>query len=174
MSEIPIFKTFATMAAALGGYEGVKWLVQFFVHRKAEKRIKGAEVHKAESDADQSAVAAEKALRDMYEETLSEMRQEYVARIEELRNANTELNEQNLELLKAGARKDEIIEDKTRMIREIQEYRVEDTKRIGELEKKLQWHECWHCQREYGKGKNECLRREPAQNPPLKYEPIDK
>lgn len=172
MNLVPILEVFGAVAAALGGYESIKWLVNLIVHRKAEKRLKGAEANKAESDADQSAVAAEKALRDMYEETLSEMRQEYVARIEELRNANAELNKQNLELLKAGARKDEIIEDKTKMIRELQEARVEDARRIGKLEKQVQFFNSWKCFREFGKGGDKCGRRKPAQNPPLKYEPI--
>lgn len=173
MSLVSILEVFAAVATALGGYEGLKWLVNFIVHRKEEKRLKGAEANKAESDADQSAVAAEKALRDMYEETLSEMRHEYVERINELRNANTELNKQNLELLKAGARKDEIIEDKTKMIREIQECRVEDAKRIGKLERLVQYFKNWKCFRELGDGDEKCSRRKPAQNPPLKYEPIE-
>lgn len=172
MSVVSMLEVFATVATALGGYEGVKWLVSFLTHRKVEKRLKGAEANKAESDADQSAVAAEKALRDMYEETLSEMRHEYVARIEELRNANAELNKQNLELLKAGARKDEIIEDKTKVIRELQEARVEEAQRIGKLEKQVQFFKSWKCFREFGKGGDKCSRREPKQNPPLKYEPL--
>lgn len=173
MSVTSVLEVFGAVCTALGGYEGIKWLVSFFAHRKEEKRLKGAEANKAESDADQSAVAAEKALRDMYEETLSEMRREYVERINELHNANTELNKQNLELLKAGARKDEIIEDKTKMIRELQEARVEDARRIGELERLVQYFKNWKCFREFGKGGDKCSRREPKQNPPLKYEPIE-
>lgn len=178
-----IVEVFGAVLTALGGYEFIKWLVGYITHRKQEKRIKGAEADKAESEAGKSAVATEDAIRDMYEETLekissldekriAEIRAEANARIAELVKENQELHKQNLELLKAGARKDEIIEDKAKMIRELQERRVEDAKKIGELEKKVQWHECWHCKREYGKGKNDCLRREPAQNPPLKYEPI--
>lgn len=147
---------------ALGGYEGVKWLITFWVHRKQEKRMK-------KNEADQSEVATEKAVRDMYEETLTEMRKEYIERINELHQANTELNKQNLELLKAGARKDDIIADKNAKIRELQEIRNQDTKTIGKLEGDVQYLDCWKCYREFGKGENDCDRRKPEQVPPLKF-----
>lgn len=163
------------LIGVLGGFEGIKWLITFWVHRKQEKRLK-------KNEADQSEVATENAMRDMYEETLArmreldekriaEMREDYNARIADLNNANAELHKQNLELLKAGARKDDIIADKTTKIRELQELRNQDTIRIGELESDTQYLECWKCVREYGKGENECDRREPQQNPPLKYKP---
>lgn len=160
------------LLAALGGYEGIKWLVTFFVHRKQEKRLKDAEVNRAESEVGKSKVAEEKAVRDMYEETLTEMRNQYTERIGELRAANSELSKQNLELLKAGARKDDIIADKVAKLRELQELRVEDAKKIGELEKKLAHFKSWKCFREYGDGEEECLRRKPQQVPPMKYEPL--
>ena len=150
---------------ALGGYEGVKWLVTFFVHRKQEKRLK-------RNEADQSEVATERAVRDMYEETLTEMRKEYTERIGELRQENAEQSKQILELLKAGARKDDIIADKVTKLRELQELRVEDARKIGELEKKLAHFKSWKCFREYGDGEEECLRRKPKQVPPMKYEPL--
>lgn len=184
MSIISILEVFGAVVTALGGYEGVKWLVNFFAHRKQEKRLKEAEVDKAENEVDQSKVATENAMRDMYEETLArmreldekriaEMREDYQVRITELNKANAELHKTNLELLKAGARKDDIIEDQKKKIREIQDLRVEDAKRIGKLEKLLEHCKNWKCIREYGRGKTECMRREPKQNPPLKYEPID-
>ena len=165
----------AELLATLGGFEGLRWLITFFVHRKQEKRLK-------KNEADQSEVAVENARRDMYQDELNrmreleekritEIREDYTARIAELNNANAELHKQNLELLKAGARKDDIIEDKTVKIRELQELRVEDARRIGELEGDVQYLECWKCVREFGKGENECDRREPQQNPPLKYRP---
>lgn len=166
MNITSLLGVFGAVVTAFGGYEGVKWLVNFLAHRKQNKQMEWNKVHK-------SSVENEKATRDMYEETLSEMRQEYVERINELRGANAEQNKQNLELIKAGARKDEIIEDKTLKIRELQDELLNATKTNGELEKKLQWHENWHCKREFGRGKGECMRREPAQNPPLKYEPLE-
>lgn len=163
------------LLGVLGGFEGIKWLITFFVHRKQEKRLK-------KNEADQSEVAVENAIRDMYQDELdrmreleekriTEIREDYKVRIAELNNANAELHKQNIELLKAGARKDDIIEDKTVKIREIQELRVEDARRIGELEKALQFFKSWKCFREYGKGGEKCPRRKPQQNPPLKFDP---
>lgn len=143
------------MIAALGGYETVKWAINAFVHRKQEKKLKNVEVDRKETEADVDEF-------HLYKE-----------RIEELREANTEVNKQNLELIKTGARKDEIIEAKTKEIREIQDQRAEDVRRIGELEKRVMYYESWKCFREYGKSGERCARRKPQQNPPLKYEPIE-
>lgn len=143
--------TVMSLLGALGGWEAVKYLI----HRKSHKRMTDSEADKRETEAD----TAEFHL--------------YAERIEELRLANAELNKQNLELLKAGARKDEIIEDKTAKIRELQEARVADTRRIGTLEKQAQYYKNWKCFREYGSKKDDCRRRKPSQNPPLKYEPLE-
>lgn len=159
------------LLAALGGFEGIKWLVNFFAYRKQEKRIKDADVNKAESEADKSNIDKEKFIRDMYEETLSEMRTEYIARINELRQANAEMNKQNLELIKELARKGDEIADKTSKIRELQELRVEDAKKIGELEGDVQYLDNWKCFREYGKCEDNCERRKPQQELPMKYKP---
>lgn len=165
MKLISVIEVFAAALAAIGGIEGVKGLISWWRHRKAEKR-------KVSAEADTAEVSAEKALRDMYEETLGEMRKEYTERINELHASLDDANRRNHDLLTAGARKDDIIEDKTVKIRSLQDELLEATRRIGYLEKALQHHKNWFCQREYGKGKNECMRREPAQNPPLKYEPL--
>ena len=143
------------LISTLGGLELVKYLVNLFVNRKNERRKNESEADKKETEADTDEF-------HLYKE-----------RIEELRQANKELNEQNLELLKAGARKDEIIEDKTRMIRELQDGRVEDARKIGLLEKQVAYYKNWFCKREFGNGKGDCRRREPAQNPPLKVSPIE-
>lgn len=177
MNVLSILEVFGTVLAAGGVYEFVKWAVEKFVHRKQEQRLK-------ESEADQSEVATEDNVRDMYEDTLSKMREfdekriteireDANARIADLNKANAELHKQNLELLKASAKKDEIIEDKTAKIRELNELRVEDVRRIGELEKSLQYYDSWKCFREYGKGGEKCPRRKPQQNPPLKYKPLE-
>lgn len=175
---------FIEIIGALGGYEFVKWLVNYLTHRKHEKQLKETEVDKAKSDVGKSKVAEEKALRDMYEETISDLRKEFQERladvrkesqerIKDLQQANAELSKQNLELLKAGAHKDEIIEDKVAKIRELNELRVEDTRKIGTLEKEKQYYDSWKCFREYGKGGDKCPRRKPEQNPPLKYQPLE-
>lgn len=157
--------TFAALITALGGFEFVKWAVNRYAFRDNE-------AIKSSSSARKGAVEAEKAVRDMYEETISELRKEYTARVDELRQTNKELNEYNLEIIKSGAKKDEIIDDKTAKIRELQESRVKDAQKIGELNKSLVHYQAWFCKREYGKGKDECSRRVPAQNPPLKYSPL--
>ena len=165
--------TLATVITALGGFELIKWAVNRISYRKQQKRIKNSEAVKSMADAGSSIVATEKALRDMYEETLSEMRKEYVARIGELRVANAELNKQATEHVKEMSRKEDIIADKTARIRELQDKRVDDARHIGLLEKQLAHYKNWFCKRESGNGKGDCRRREPAQNPPLKYTPTD-
>lgn len=155
-------ETIVTIITAFGGFEFIKWAVNRFVFRKQE-------TVKADSSAMKTAVEAEKAVRDMYEETITELRTEYTSRLEELRNSNKELNEYNLALLKAGSKKDEIIDEKTIKIRELNESCVNYEKRVGELQREVVHYKCWFCQREYGRGKEECIRRKPAQNPPLKY-----
>ena len=155
-------ETIVTLITAFGGFEFIKWSVNRFVFRKQE-------TVKADSSAMKTAVEAEKAVRDMYEETITELRTEYTSRLEELRNSNKELNEYNLALLKAGSKKDEIIDEKTIKIRELNESCVNYEKKVGELQREVVHYKCWFCQREYGRGKEECIRRKPAQNPPLKY-----
>ena len=155
-------ETIVTLITAFGGFEFIKWAVNRFVFRKQETVT-------ADSSAMKTAVEAEKAVRDMYEETITELRTEYTSRLEELRNSNKELNEYNLALLKAGSKKDEIIDEKTIKIRELNESCVNYEKRVGELQREVVHYKCWFCQREYGRGKEECIRRKPAQNPPLKY-----
>ena len=148
-------ETLIAVLSALGGFELVKWSITFYVNRRNEKR-------KAEYEADQKEIAADKDEFHLYKE-----------RLEELRQANKELNETNLELIKAGARKDDLIGDKTAKIRELNDYRVADAQKIAKLEKDVLYYKCWFCKREYGKGSGECMRREPAQNPPLKFSPIE-
>ena len=155
-------ETIVTLITAFGGFEFIKWAVNRFVFRKQE-------TVKADSSAMKTAVEAEKAVRDMYEETITELRTEYTSRLEELRNSNKELNEYNLALLKAGSKKDEIIDEQTIKIRELNESCVNYEKRVGELQREVVHYKCWFCQREYGRGKEECIRRKPAQNPPRKY-----
>lgn len=156
----------AALITALGGFELIKWAVNRYAFRKQE-------AVKSNAAAGNSMVELEKNIRDMYEDTISEQRKEYTARIEELRQTNKELNEYNLELIKSGSKKDEIIDDKTIKIRELQEFRVKDAATIGELQKQLLHYKSWFCRRELGNGRDDCRRRLPAQNPPLKYTPLE-
>ncbi len=146
-----LLTTVVGLLGVLGGWEGIKYLI----NRKSNKRINESEADKKEIEVDTDEF-------HLYKE-----------RIEELRQANAELNKLNYELIKACETKEEIIADKTAKIRELQEARIEDTKQIAELEKQVQYYKSWKCFREYGKNKENCTRRKPAQNPPLKYEPIE-
>ena len=162
MTALSIIEVFAATGAALGTWKGGEWIIKRFFPTKKEKRQDEASVKQTE-------VIAEKAVRAMYEETIKDMREEYTARLTELREANKHLNSQVTEMLKAGARKDEIIADKVNKIRELEEQRVQDAKENGRLSKLVLFYRSWHCEREYGNGKEDCKRRKPAQNPPLKY-----
>lgn len=177
MTIISILEVFGATAAALGGYEGVKWAVSRFFPKESEQR-------QDEATAKQSEVDVEKALRAMfeqeraslrleYESRLREQREDYTARISELRAANEHQNAQNLALLKDGAHKDKIIDDKTEMIRSLQEKLIEAERRIAWYQRLVMFLRAWHCEREYGSSKEDCRRRKPAQNPPLKYTPIE-
>jgi len=146
-----LLTTIVGLSGVLGGWEGIKYLI----NRKSNKRI-------TESEADKKEIEADTDEFHLYKE-----------RLEEQRLSNAELNKQNYELIKACEAKEEIIADKTAKIRALQEARIEDTKRIGELEKEVQYYKGWKCFREYGRGKENCTRRKPAQNPPLKYTPLD-
>lgn len=145
----------AAVLAALGGFELIKYLTNLVVNRRNNRR-------KADADADKAETAAD-----------AERIKSYIDRIDELNRANKMLHEQNIELLKAGAKKEEIITDKDAHIRKIAEERVAEARRAGDLEKKLTYYQGWKCFREFGSGAEECDRRKPKQNPPLKYTPID-
>lgn len=160
---------------------GCSTLMGFILYKGANKRIKAAEAAKSE-------VGVEKALRDMYEDTLVEMRKEYVERINELKASLDDANKRYHDLLVAGAKKDDIIEDKTVKIREtnevvftLQQKITSLEVQISELESELEWQKLWHCSREYPTSDmteeqrcEGCERRKPQQPIPLKYIPFKK
>lgn len=163
----------AAIIGTLGGFELVKYLTNLFVKRKYNRRKDNAEADIAEQEADNAIIHS-------YEERIKSMSEQhdkavhgYEERLKELRASNTELNAQLLSNVKEKARKDEIIDDKVSQIRKVNEELVSATRHVAHLEKELQYYKNWKCFREYGKGKGECMRREPQQNPPLKYSPLD-
>lgn len=173
MTWLSIVEVFGASGLALTLFEVGKWTVRRFFPSKSEKRID-------EATTKQTEVGTEKALRDMYEETLKEMRVEYVERIKELKSAiaeanknNTELNKTNTELCKAATKKEELIADKVQKIRELEECRVRDAKRIGDLMRAIDYYHSWYCEREFGECPEDCKRRKPMQNPPLKHTKLD-
>lgn len=149
------WESILTTIGSMGGVLALWEVVKYLLNRKSNMRIIQSEADKKETEADTDEF-------HLYKE-----------RIEELHKSNVELSTQNLEVLKAGARKDEIIEDKTAKIRELNEELLEATRKNGNLEKAVLYYQAWHCKREYGNGKGDCRRREPQQNPPLKYTPLE-
>lgn len=144
----------AAILGALGGFELIKWSLGYFVNRRNVKRKQDSEGDIAETEADDKQFES------------------YIKRIDELNKANMALHEQNLELIKSGARKDDIVQDKVSQIRKLTEELVSATRKIGHLDKEVQYYKSWRCFREFGSGKEECDRRKPKQNPPLKYTPL--
>lgn len=174
----------AVLIGALGGFELIKYLVNLIAKRKTNHRKDNAEADKAEQEADDAIIRSyEERLKSMassYEERLKSMSElhdktvhGYEERLKELRASNEQLNTQLLNCVKEKARKDEIIDDKTMQMRKVNEELVASTRHNAHLERDLQYYKNWKCFREYGKGKGECLRREPQQNPPLKYSPLE-
>lgn len=163
----------ATIIGALGGVELIKYLINLFAKHNYNRRKDKADADIAEQEADDAIIHS-------YEERLKSMSEQhdkaihsYEERLKELRASNSELNTQLLNNVKEKARKDDIIDDKVSQIRKVNEDLVKATRHIAQLEKELQFYKNWKCFREYGRGKGECLRREPQQNPPLKYSPIE-
>lgn len=191
-------ESIAVLIGALGGFEFVKYLVGIYVNRRNNRRKENAEADMKEAEADALLVRTyEERLKAQaenytnaihtYEERIKAQAENhantihtYEERLTELRSSNSELNTQLLTCVKEKARKDEIIDDKIAEIRKVKEAHakttgelVNEVRRNGKLENEVQYYKNWKCFREYGKGKKECDRREPQQNPPLKYSPIE-
>lgn len=193
MTFVSIVETFGAVVVAFGGFEGVKWLIRRYAPQKTEKRLDESEAAKSELEVQQAVQGIKESINETWQKNIRDFTEIDTARIRELREANTILNNQITDLLKAGARKDEIISDKTNKIRELEDERInitreyEDkitcitkeyegqitdfTRQLGHQEKLTMFYRTWHCEREYGRGKEMCLRRKPAQEPPLKYCP---
>lgn len=193
MTFISIVETFGAVVVAFGGFEGIKWVIRRYAPKKNEKRQDEAEVAKSEVDVQQAVQSIKDSINQTWQNNIKEFTEIDTARIRELREANEILNNRITDLLKAGARKDEIISDKTIKIRELEDDRIsiardyegrintitreyeekitDLTRQVGHAEKLAMFYRTWHCEREYGRGKEMCLRRKPAQEPPLKYCP---
>lgn len=166
---------------------GCSTLLGWVFYRKANKQIKDAEAQKAQAEADKVKVEAENAMRDMYEETLRNMREEHAERTKELRATITDVNLMYHNALKDGARKDEIIDDKTAKIRELNETIYALQAKINgkdsytaSLLRYIDWLKIWHCEREQPRPEmteeelaQSCERRKPPHRVPVKYVPFD-
>lgn len=188
MTFISIVETFGAafgaILTAFGGWEGIKWIKRTWFPNKNEKRKDESEASKSELEVKQQLQQLQDSINETWQKNIKDFTEIDSARIRELRESNEILNNRITDLLKAGARKDDIISDKTNKIRELEDSRIEITreyeekitqytKRNGELEKLVMFYRAWHCEREYGNRKDDCKRRKPAQNPPLRYCPID-
>lgn len=188
MTFISVLETFGAafgaILTAFGGWEGIKWIKRTWFPSKIEKRQDESEASKSEVEVKQQLQLLQDQINETWQKNIKDFTDIDSARIRELRDSNEFLNNRITDLLKAGARKDDIISDKTNKIRELEDIRIaitrdyeekitQYTKRNGELEKLVMFYRAWHCEREYGNKKEDCKRRKPAQNPPLRYCPID-
>lgn len=204
MTFVSIAETFAAVVVALGGLELFKWVKRTWFPKETEQRLDESEAGKSEVEVQQAVQDLKDSINETWQKNIKEFTEIDTARIKELREANEILNNRITELLKAGARKDEIISDKVNKIRELEDEKVaiireyegkittiekehrnailalqkeyeekitDLTRQLGHQEKLSMFYRSWHCEREYGRGKEDCLRRKPAQEPPLKYCP---
>lgn len=151
-----------TILGILSAVLGCSTLLGWILYRGANRRIKDAEADKADTEADA-------AQWELYEK-----------RLDATHKSIDVLNNQLEAQIKLAAHKEEIIEDKTQMIRKLQDAistlqneRLKDANEIGELRQERDFYKLWHCQREHGSGKEECTRRKPPQKIPMKYIPFN-
>lgn len=95
-----------------------------------------------------------------------------------MHNVIETLSAQLLEKTKECDRKEDIISDKTRRIREKEEQNLElytrllhREQRIASMQRFIDWLKNWHCAREWGRGKDDCMRRKPEQKVKMTYDP---
>ena len=150
------------LLGAIGGLEGIKYFVSYLTNRQNNKRINNAEADRAEADANAQEW-------DLYEKRLSE-----------LHKSMEVLNTQLTTCLTASAKKDELIDDKTTKIRELndviyglQNERIKDERIIAVLLQERDFYKTWHCQREQVDTPDGCLRRQPQQKMHIRYTPLE-
>lgn len=191
MTFISVVETFGAVVVALGGLETFKWVKRTWFPNKNEKKQDESEANKSVVDVAQSVQNLETSIHGMWQENLASLSKIDTERLQELRNSNKVLNEHNTDLTrqiaenqKEIARLNDLIADKTKRIREIEEAHLEDvkeyeqkitdlTKKQGALEKAVMYYQSWFCRREFGNRKENCRRRDPEQNPPLKFTPFE-
>lgn len=189
MTFLSVVETFAAVVVALGGLETFKWVKRTWFPNKNEQSQDKSEADKAVVEVQQSVQNLETSFHNMWKENMKSMNDIDNERIESLRSSINTVNKTNAELIqqltesqKENARLNEIISDKVSKIRELEESRIcitkdyeekitDLTRQLGHQEKLTMFYRTWHCEREYGRGKEMCLRRKPAQEPPLKYIP---
>lgn len=138
-----------------------------FLFRKQQKRIKEAEARLAEVSVDKAKV-----------ETRTDEWHLWKEQSDAMHNVIETLSAQLLEKTKECDRKEDIISDKTRRIREKEEQNLElytrllhCEQRIASMQRFIDWLKNWHCAREWGRGKDDCMRRKPEQKVKMTYDP---
>jgi DNA repair exonuclease SbcCD ATPase subunit len=171
---------------------GCSTLVSWVLYRRANQRIKDAEAREQEAKAKSQEVANEKALRDVYEDTIRELREEFTERIKELHSTISDINTMYHNAITDSAKKDDTISDKTSKIRELNDLLFQQQKETSSLQSEInkkdnyiatlqrfnEYLKLWHCERELPTTDTEpaklsecCERRKPPHNIPMKYTP---
>lgn len=169
---INIIITAAVTLVSGGGVAAVAAVM----YRKQNKRLKESEATAAELRNSLDKIEIKDKEREYHDNCIDDL----LDRIDHMNKHLGELNASNTE-------KDNIIEDKTQMIRRINdEHSAEVAKLneekfslqreltgkvayIGRLKLFIQWLKHWHCKRETGKKKGQCVRREPEQDVPTPF-----
>ncbi len=150
------WENIGVIIGALGGLELIKFLVNLLVNRKTNSRKNDAEASGAEAEAD-------KKEWELEEKRIADLHESFKIVSEQLQNS-----------LKNGAHKDEIIEEKTVLIRELNDKIFELQNRLivkeqilASKDRFIDWLKLWHCSKE----KAECDNRRPPQPIPMRYDP---
>ncbi|MCM1369861.1 MAG: hypothetical protein NC204_05755 [Candidatus Amulumruptor caecigallinarius] len=146
------------ITTVLSGLFGLTTIAGFFLYPRALKREKTAEARLKEVEAaDKEDERLDKRLANLHEDIDT-------------------LNRQLSEAYKGRARCEEIIADKTRLIRELQDEKSNLLKETGRKDLIIQWLKWWHCGRPKGDPKcdpESCGRRKPQQPFAIPYDPPD-
>lgn len=138
--------------SAVGVLSSIMWWRTTKRNKEAETRLSEVQTKQAEHDYEQK-------------------------RIDDLHKTIDILNAQLLSKTKECENKEDIITDKTNRIREKDETisglmtkLLEKEQFISSQARFVDWLKNWHCRREYGKGKDDCTRRQPEQKIKMTYD----
>jgi hypothetical protein len=161
-----IMTTAAGVIASLGGIGAV-------IYRRQSKRLKEAEASLAEAN-------AKKMEADVMEEQitmLSSLNKQLLDRNTQLVTMNTDKETRHQTDMADWQQR---YDAQTERLRSVQDehlkcldHEKEYLCRIAAVEKERDFYKQWHCCREFGEGKDKCVRRKPKQPVPLKYVPLD-
>ena len=158
--------TLETIMTLIGSLGTLTATVTGVLYWRQNRRIKEAEARREEAETQLKTLE----VREREEER-------YNKRVDVLHEDIDTLNTQLTNAYKDKARAEEIIDDKTAKIRELndtifalQKQLVDKENLIGRLKLFIQWLKHWHCKRETGKLKGQCTRRLPEQSVPTPFQ----